>query len=47
MGINIIPTELEIEMQAAIIFPDSKEMQSSFILGVHHTIYYNIKIEKL
>lgn len=38
-----LPTEAEIEMQAALIFPDNKELQSSFILGTHHTIYYNLK----
>jgi hypothetical protein len=42
----ITPTELDIEIQAALIFPDSKEMQSSFILGVYHTIFYNSKTKK-
>jgi hypothetical protein len=38
-----IPTELEIEMSASRMFPDSPELQSSYIMGVHHTIYYNLK----
>mgnify|MGYP003686566081 CR=1 len=43
MNPNLIPTEAEIEMQAALIFPDNKELQSSFILGAYRTIYYDIK----
>ena len=39
MKINLIPTELEIQIHAAKIFPDDKNLQSSFIQGVWHTIY--------
>lgn len=39
-----IPTESEIEAQAASIFPDNKELQASFIMGTWHTIY-NLKTE--
>lgn len=46
MNPNLLPTEAEIEMQAALIFPDNKELQSSFILGAYHTIYFDIKIEE-
>lgn len=42
---SLIPTEAEIEMQAALIFPDNKELQSSFILGAYRTIYYDLKIK--
>lgn len=45
MASNYIPTELEIEMSAAFIHPDSKELQMSYILGVYNTIY-NMKLEK-
>lgn len=37
------PTENEIEMNAALIFPDNKELQSNFILAAYDTIYYGIR----
>lgn len=39
MKINLIPTELEIQIHAAKVFQDDKNLQSSFIQGVWHTIY--------
>lgn len=45
MTLNIIPTEQEIEIHAARVFPDNKEFQSSFIQGVWRTIYKS-KIKK-
>jgi hypothetical protein len=34
-----LPTEAEIELQAALVHPDCKILQMSFIMGVWHTIY--------
>ncbi len=38
--VSATPGEAEIEAQAKALFPNSKELQSSFILGAYHTIYY-------
>lgn len=39
MTLNYTPTQLEIKMKAAAIFPGDAELQNSFIQGVYHTIY--------
>ena len=39
MALNYTPTQLEIKMKAASIFPGNAELQNSFIQGVYHTIY--------
>ena len=45
MNPNLLPTELEIQEQAARMFPNNPEMRSSFVLGVYHTVYYNLKVK--
>lgn len=45
MTLNIIPTEREIQIHAARVFPNDKKLQSSFIQGVWNTIYKS-KIKK-
>lgn len=39
MTLNLIPTEQEIQAQAALIFPDNEELRNSFIEGAWTTIY--------
>lgn len=39
------PTEMEIQVYAARIFPDDESLRNSFIEGAWRTIYY-LKTEK-
>jgi len=39
MASNFIPTEMEIQTQAVMMFPDKPELQSSFIQGCWRTIW--------
>lgn len=41
-NVSAVPSESEIEAQAVAMFPNNKELQSSFILGAYHTVYYGI-----
>lgn len=43
MSSLLIPTEAEIEIQAAAMFLENPELRESFIVGAYYTIFYNLK----